>query len=315
VTIIRENLAIIQEENEDWLDAAKTLIGIPLESQRHLLPEYKADKYVKIAQLYLEESEHYEAERYISKASVLLPDVKDEFLILRYKVCFAKISHHKRKFMEAGMRYYELSQITKTQEERVECLETAVICAILAPAGPQRSRLLATMYKDERSSELECYSVLEKMFLDRMLRKDEFSKFVTFLKAKNQVIAPIDNRTTVLDKAVREHNLLSASKVYNNIKFEELAVLLDIDAFDAEKLASVMITEDRLHGHIDQLERVIYFQEELSLNLWDAHISTACTSVNNLIDILSSKHADFTTGAAKRAADAETVRQAANAKK
>jgi COP9 signalosome complex subunit 4 len=116
------------------------------------------------------------------------------------------------------------------------------------------------MYKDERSAELEFFSVLEKMFLDRILRKDEFAKFVAILKERGQQIASVDNRTTVLDKAVREHNLLSASKVYNNIQFDELALLLDVDASEAEKLASTMITEDRLHGHIDQLARVIYFR-------------------------------------------------------
>jgi len=33
-----------------------------------------------------------------------------------------------------------------------------------------------------------------------------------------------------LDRAVIEHNLLSASKLYNNITFEELGALLEIPA-------------------------------------------------------------------------------------
>ena len=35
--------------------------------------------------------------------------------------------------------------------------------------------------------------------------------------------------STVLDRAVWEHNLLAASKVYTNISFVELGALLDID--------------------------------------------------------------------------------------
>ena len=31
-----------------------------------------------------------------------------------------------------------------------ECLKHAINCAILAPAGPSRSRILAKLYKDER---------------------------------------------------------------------------------------------------------------------------------------------------------------------
>lgn len=34
--------------------------------------------------------------------------------------------------------------------------------------------------------------------------------------------------STILDRAVIEHNLLSASKLYNNISFEELGSLLEI---------------------------------------------------------------------------------------
>lgn len=35
ISTIREDLAKIYEEEEAWVDAAKTLIGIPLESQRY----------------------------------------------------------------------------------------------------------------------------------------------------------------------------------------------------------------------------------------------------------------------------------------
>jgi COP9 signalosome complex subunit 4 len=257
-----------------------------------LSADHKADKYVKIAQLYLEEDEHFEAERFTTKASVLMPDVKEQSIHVRYKACFARISKFKRKFLEAAMRFYELSQLLDPAE-RLQCLETAIVCAVMAPAGPQRSRQLATLYKDERSMELPVFGILEKMFLDRILRKDEFTKFVQFLKEREEPLATVDGHTTVLDKAVREHNLLSASRVYNNIKFEELALLLDVDADDAEKLASTMISENRMQGHIDQLERIIYFQEQNSLELWDSHIAAACNTVNSLIDLLAAKHPVF----------------------
>lgn len=120
------------------------------------------DIYVKIAQLYLEEDESVQAEAYINRASEFVHIVKDETLKLRYKVCFARIMDYKRQFLKAAGRYYELSQIVGEQE-RMEALQFAVICAILASAGQHRSRLLATLYKDERTSKLETYSILEKM--------------------------------------------------------------------------------------------------------------------------------------------------------
>jgi len=48
----------------------------------------------------------------------------------------------KKKFIEASMRYYELSQKVP-ENERNSALTYAVNCAILAQAGPQRSRALA----------------------------------------------------------------------------------------------------------------------------------------------------------------------------
>ena len=52
-------------------------------------------------------------------------------------------------------------------------LQMSVTCTLLAPAGPQRSRMLATLYKDERSHSLPNYSMLEKMFMERLLRREE----------------------------------------------------------------------------------------------------------------------------------------------
>jgi len=65
-----------------------------------------------------------------------------------------------------------------------------------------------------------------------------------------------------LDRAVVEHNLLSASKLYNNITFEELGALLEIPADKAEKVASQMITEGRMNGYIDQIDYIVYFESK-----------------------------------------------------
>ena len=57
----------------------------------------------------------------------------------------------------------------------------------------------------------------------------------------------------MLDRAVTQHNLLSASKLYNNISCEELGTLLGVPADKAENIASDMIAEGRLEGSIDQV--------------------------------------------------------------
>lgn len=73
----------------------------------------------------------------------------------------------------------------------------------------------------------------------------------------------LSDGSSILDRAVFEHNLLSASKLYNNITFEELGALLEIPAAKAESIASQMITEGRMNGHIDQIAGIVHFESKL----------------------------------------------------
>jgi COP9 signalosome complex subunit 4 len=66
--------------------------------------------------------------------------------------------------------------------------------------------------------------------------------------------------STVLDRAVMEHNLLSCSKIYNNITFSGLGTLLDLAPGAAETMARKMIEQGRLRGTIDQIEKLIRFE-------------------------------------------------------
>ena len=44
--------------------------------------------------------------------------------------------------------------------------------------------------------------------------------------------------SSILDRAVIEHNLIAVSKLYNNIKFEELGALLEIPSTKVSKFAA-----------------------------------------------------------------------------
>ena len=70
-------------------------------------------------------------------------------------------------------------------------------------------------------------------------------------------MATLADGSTVLDRAVMDHNLQSASKLYKNISFVELGSLLGIEATKAEKVAARMITEERMQGSIDQVRSEI----------------------------------------------------------
>ena len=60
-----------------------------------------------------------------------------------------------------------------SEEDLTQALTAAVTCCILASAGPQRSRVLAKLYKDERCARLPLFPFLQKVFLDRILTRGE----------------------------------------------------------------------------------------------------------------------------------------------
>ncbi|GAV70282.1 PCI domain-containing protein [Cephalotus follicularis] len=296
VLIIREKLAELYESEQQWSKAAQMLSGIDLDSGMRVIDDtFRLSKCVQIARLYLEDDDAINAEAFINKASFLVSSSQYEVLNLQYKVCYARILDLKRKFLEAALRYYDISQIEKRQigdetidEALEQALSAAVTCTILAAAGPQRSRVLATLYKDERCSKLKIYPILQKVYLERILRKPEIDAFAEELKAHQKAILP-DN-FTVLDRAMIEHNLLSASKLYTNISFEELGTLLGIAPHKAEKIASRMIYEDRMRGSIDQVEAVIHFEDDTEeLQQWDQQIVSLCQALNDILDGMAKK--------------------------
>ena len=312
-SVVREHLAAVYEAEEEWSAAAKMLAGIPLDSGIRVLEDnYKVDKYIKIAMLYLQDEESVSAETYINRASLLITEETDGALRLQHKVCYARILDAKRKFLEAATRYYQLSQLTTrtfgtmtvSEEEVVTALKMAATCAILAPAGPQRSRLLGTLYKDERSQALPNYSVMEKMYMERLLRKAEVEAFSATLATHQK--ATLDDGSTVLDRAVIEHNMLATSRLYANITFDELGALLGIDAAKAERMAASMLMEKRLNGYIDQPEARLYFEHTPAgasaasahdsadtLHTFDAHIESICRSVESIANAIVAKHPDL----------------------
>ncbi|KAI0375642.1 hypothetical protein BV20DRAFT_984498 [Pilatotrama ljubarskyi] len=286
VNSLRFQLADILEEQEQWSDAARVLMGISLDSgQRSLPDEDKLRVYVRIVRLLLEDEDSVEAERYYNRAALLAHSTTDKETLLQFKLCQARISDYSRKFLEAASRYHELSWVTEIdEEERKHMLSAAMTCAILAPAGPNRSRVLASLCRDERTSELPHFNILLKMFHDRILRPDEIKEFEGTLKPhqlakisissndrlasavaeddqlSDPTISTRKGPSTVLDRAVMEHNLLASSKIYNNITFRGLGALLDLTPGAAETMARRMIEQGRLKGTIDQVEKLISFE-------------------------------------------------------
>jgi len=77
VSVLREGLAKLFQDEESWSRAAGVLAGIDLDSGiRVLSDEYKLQKCVQIAVLYLEDDDALNAETFIKKASFMLQACK-----------------------------------------------------------------------------------------------------------------------------------------------------------------------------------------------------------------------------------------------
>ena len=151
-------------------------------------------------------------------------------------------------------------------------------CACLAKAGPQRSRIMDTLHRDARAPMIDGYFMLDKMYRQQLVRKEDVEKFRGLLLPHHY--ADLPGGLTVYDRAIVQHNLLAASRIYESVSFKQLGLLLDIEPAKAEKIAAKMIVEGRLEGAIDQVDNMLLFETEAEqLTAWDHRLKGICDSV------------------------------------
>ncbi|KAG8530872.1 uncharacterized protein KY384_004229 [Bacidia gigantensis] len=308
---LRHTLADAYESQEEWLESAQVLQGINLDSsQRKITDHAKVDTWIRICRLYLEEDDPTTAESYLNRAKNIIYRIPttgaEAELHINFQLSQARILDSQRRFLDASAAYHNISfNQAVDEEERLKTLSMAITCAVLEPAGPPRSRTLAKLYKDERVAQVPEYGILEKIFLDRLLGPAEVEKFAAGL-APHQ-LAKTGDGTTVLARAVVQHNLLSASKLYGNIGVRDLGNLLGLGPEKAEEYASAMLQQGRLVGRIDQIEGVIFFDQDTEgpdgrkqaqmvgreLRKWDAKVQGVAEEVERVASLLQARHPDF----------------------
>ena len=170
--------------------------------------------------------------------------------------------------LETGQRQYSVDYKLDTYL-KIARLYLEDEDAAQAEAFINRASMLQTETKNENLLILYkvCYArVLDyrRKFIEAAQRYNELS-YRTELKEFEALLmdhqkAKTPDGSSILDRAVFEHNLLSASKLYNNITFDELGSLLEIPPKKAERIASQMITESRMNGCIDQIDGIVHFE-------------------------------------------------------
>ena len=311
-------------------------------SPYYMTPFQRVDVFVKVAECYLEEDLTVEAEGAVTKAGTIIESTgigsgilsssssaddekndelattaKDETIItlmLRYKSTYARVLDINRKFLQAAVKYHDLS-LSYLYTDAIDpddlliMLGKAITMAILSPNSAQRQRVLGLVYKDPRLYMLDAIteyqshsSVVTKMYLNRVVQKRELELFESSLAEHQRAI--MADGLTIVERGVLEHNMVAVSQLYTSIYFAQLCILLGgiVDADKAEKVAAKMITDGSLHGTIDEVEGILYFNATSSTSSketkdvsssallhWDETITTFCTQLNKVTDVVRSK--------------------------
>jgi len=316
--LMKQIVPKIREKGEDFPDALMNAIFLlyqlhmaedEFKEAAHILTSFKFNQYraqgaspnkqvdwhVNTTECWLEINETGSASQSIKKAQALLKQIKDQALIVRFRTCYARVLDADRKFLEAARAYQSLAKDAQGimhQENIITTLGKAVKCAILAQAGPARSRVLAMLFADKRTEHLMEFSLLEKMFKGQIVRSEEVEAFEKGLEEHQKAL--MANGRTVLQNSIVAHNLFAASNIYNNILFEELGALLGISSAKSEELARDLIEKGSLKGVIDQIKGVVvFYSDEVSagtLSVWDHQIENLCLGVNSVLENIVSKH-------------------------
>lgn len=253
-------------------------------------------------------------------------------LLLRYKYTNARILDANRKFLQAALRYYELSQLQDSEveeEELILLLGRAATCAILSPTGTQKQRILGLLYKDPRLSTLDSMDqfsthsiIVRKMYTNQIVllkgrqspcnndnqnvsfssRSVLISKFQESLAEHHQQALTADGNSSIVERAFMEHNILAVGKIYNNIFITDLSYILGMadDPWMTEKLVSMMIVEGRLYASIDQVDGLLTFYLDkndtvgtVAATEWDDSITNFCIQLNRISEDISHQYGAF----------------------
>ena len=163
--------------------------------------------------------------------------------------------------------------------------------------------MLNTLYKDERLHsknidtsynefrEKGLYFILEQMYYGGILKKDQVAEFQESLLSHQ--LAKLADGSTVFDRAIMEHNLLSVSKLFSNITFQLLGYLLSVSPSQAEQIAASMIEEGRMSGTLDQVESLIHFSQENPMEEWNKSITQMYSQLDEIVSKVAKKHPEW----------------------
>lgn len=128
--------------------------------------------------------------------------------------------------------------------------------------------------------------------MGRVIKRPDVKSFEDSLQIHQRTIS--QEGYSVLDKALIEHNIEVISRIYKNISFEELGRFLEIEPSKAESIIAQMVSENRMHASLDQMNRIVEFQSESqAFQSFNSQILNICSNINSLISEILKKHPEL----------------------
>ena len=246
--------------------------------------EARAEVCIKLSQTFLKASDDVNADKWLKFAKDWISKEGSNIgwsVSVQYNACWAQELDARKRFMEAAQRYLQLSLLHRDkvdEDELLFMLEKAAKCVVLAPAGPQRKRVMGTIVNDERISLINprVSSMLDRMYNDCFVSPKDASDMEAMLEDHQRAIMSDGN--TIFQRAVREHNINASQRVYSSVSFASLARRLNMDPENVEKLASIMISEKRLAASIDQVDGVLIFEKRFESEMGSGSNTSSSSS-------------------------------------
>jgi len=130
------------------------------------------------------------------------------------------------------------------------------------------------------------------MYLERLVKGAELTEFEASLSPHQRLLD--SEGASILQRSVLEHNVLAASRLYANISFVGLGQLLDVPAAKAEKIATLMISAEKVRGAIDQLEQTVSFEvPDSRTSHADSQSASICELVSSINEQLAVRFPDW----------------------
>ena len=240
--LFRRAVSDVYEAKNDIYSCIQVLKDINYDGDCY---EEKIDDWLSLAAYWFELKDPTAAESCLKKVLHIFHHTTDPAKIQRCRMVKAKVEDSNRDFLNAAQSYYGVSQLESVENQDLqELLDCALKCTLLSPAGPRKARLLAILYNDERLKSNQFYDLLAKMYLGSVIRQEHVEEFKNSLETYQNVT--MADGYSVLEKALIEHNIVVISRIYMNIRFDELGNFLGIKKEQAEGFIAKMVEQARI---------------------------------------------------------------------